>query len=90
LSDQRVTGYEIHHGVTTAFDSLSLGDGQLVFGRDNVLGVYFHGLFENAAVLEAFSGHSKGDREAAFELLADAIDHYIDTSFLKSCLNMGT
>jgi adenosylcobyric acid synthase len=90
LSEQRVTGYEIHHGVTTAIDSLSLGDEQHFFGRDNVLGIYFHGLFENAAVLEAFSGHSKGDREAAFELLADAIEQHLDTSFLKSCLKMET
>jgi adenosylcobyric acid synthase len=90
LSHQRVTGYEIHHGVTRAFDTIPMTDHHLFFGNENVLGVYFHGLFENAAVLEAFSGHSKGDREVAFDLLADAIEQHVDTSFLASCLNMGT
>jgi adenosylcobyric acid synthase len=88
LSDQSVTGYEIHHGVTTALDALSMSDQRLFFGSESVLGVYFHGLFENAAVLQAFAGQPQGDREAAFELLADIVEEYLDTSFLKECLRI--
>jgi adenosylcobyric acid synthase len=89
LNDQRVTGYEIHHGLTTALGSLSMSDQRLFFGNDNVLGVYFHGLFENTSVLEAFAGHPRGDREAAFELLADTIEKHVDTSVLRACLGVG-
>jgi hypothetical protein len=39
-------------------------------------------------VLEAFTGHSKGDRESSFELLADTIEEHVDTSFLKACLEL--
>jgi adenosylcobyric acid synthase len=88
MSDQWVTGYEIHHGVTTALGDLSMSDERLFFGAGNVLGVYFHGVFENAGVLEAFTGHSKGDRESSFELLADTIEEHVDTSFLKACLEL--
>ncbi|MFY9782327.1 MAG: cobyric acid synthase [Acidimicrobiales bacterium] len=86
LNDQRVVGYEIHHGVTTPLASLSMSDQRLFFGVENVLGVYFHGLFENASVLEAFAGRPGGDRETAFELLADTIERHVDASVLRACL----
>jgi adenosylcobyric acid synthase len=84
LNEQQVRGYEIHHGVTAPAESLSLSDGRLYFGDGNVLGIYFHGLFENASVLHALTGQRGGDREAAFNLLADTLEQSVDTAFLRS------
>jgi adenosylcobyric acid synthase len=88
LSGRRVTGYEIHHGVTSGSDSLPMTDQRLVFGSDNVLGIYFHGLFENTAVLESFAGDAHGNLEDALELLADVMEQHLNTSFVASCLGL--
>ncbi|MCU1363555.1 MAG: Cobyric acid synthase [Acidimicrobiaceae bacterium] len=90
LSGQHVTGYEIHHGVTSGSDALSVSDGRLVFGSDNLLGLYFHGLFENPSVLESFSGNVRGDLDVALELLADTMEEHLDASFVMSCLGLAT
>jgi adenosylcobyric acid synthase len=84
LNEQDVRGYEIHHGVTSAAEPVPMSDGRLFFGDGNVLGIYFHGLFENASVLDALTGHRGGDREAAFNLLADTLEESVDTAFLRS------
>jgi adenosylcobyric acid synthase len=88
LSGQRVSGYEIHHGVTSRTDALSVTDQRHVFGNDNVLGIYFHGLFENTSVLESFAGVAQGSLDLALELLADTVEQHLDTSFVASCLGL--
>ncbi len=63
LSNVAVQGYEIHHGQTAQHPAMApahpaMGDG-LAWqnGAGNVLGLYLHGLFEDAAVLQAlFAG----------------------------------
>ncbi len=51
----KVSGYEIHHGVSTPAPGLvaHLSDG-LGWRYGNVVGVYLHGIFENTAYRQAF------------------------------------
>lgn len=89
LAGLEVHGYEIRHG-----DShLDVPDGhgsptaalpdRLGWATDTVLGVYLHGLLEDAAVLRALIGPgAPRPLDASFESLADAIDDHLDTDLL--------
>ena len=82
LSGVPVSGYEIHSGQTAQHPAMAAkGDvarevmpglgWQNVAG--NVLGVYLHGLFEDAAVLQALFGAQAPTLDAVFDGLADAL-----------------
>ncbi len=82
LSGVPVSGYEIHSGQTAQHPAMAAkGDvarevmpglgWQNVAG--NVLGVYLHGLFEDAAVLHALFGAQAPTLDAVFDGLADAL-----------------
>jgi adenosylcobyric acid synthase len=62
-----VRGYEIRHG-----DS-----GAMQFARGSVLGLSFHGLFENDDVLRALFGDVSVSLEAALDELADAVAEHL-------------
>jgi len=86
LADRPVRGYEIRHGTTVAADphlveALPAGLGWV---RDNVLGVYVHGLLEDPDVVHALLGARPARTlEDTFERLADTIDAHLDTDLLR-------
>jgi adenosylcobyric acid synthase len=88
LSRLAVSGYEIRHGetaVTGRVDS-ALPNG-LGFVRGSILGVYLHGLLEDAAVVEALLGEAPPRTlDDTFDELADAIQDHLDPAALdKLC-----
>lgn len=82
LNGVRTHGYEIRHGRTAPHPSfepprvaLRNGAGQAIgWQAGRVLGVYAHGLFEQAAVLQALFGATTPPLDAVFDGLADFID----------------
>jgi adenosylcobyric acid synthase len=92
LNGVSVTGYEIHHGVSSVRADLFAGKAKpgAVLPVDlawqntegNVLGVYVHGLFEDAAVLQALFGASTCTLESVFDEMAQ----FIETHFLPGTL----
>jgi adenosylcobyric acid synthase len=93
LSAVNINGYEIHHGVTAVRGDLFTGVAKptAVLPTDlawqntqgNVLGVYVHGLFEDAAVLQALFGASS----PTFASVLDAVADFIELHFVPGCLD---
>ena len=98
LSSVTVSGYEIHSGRTVQHPALAAkGDvarevmAGLAWqnGAGNVLGVYLHGLFEDAAVLRALFGAGAPALDAVFDGLADEIERAFAPGVLQSLLQPG-
>jgi adenosylcobyric acid synthase len=93
LSNVPMAGYEIHHGQTAAHPQMAQ-DGQAVMpeglawqnARGNVLGLYLHGLFEDAAVLHALFGAAAPTLDSTFDGLADFIDTHFDAGVLSGLI----
>jgi len=85
LSGAELSGYEIRNGRTSQHAGMGAGrvaiPGGLAWQNEqgNVLGVYLHGLFEDAGVLHALFGARVPTLESVFDGLADFIDaHFAD------------
>ncbi len=96
LSGVQVEGYEIHHGQTRAHTAMAaagdiasavLPDGlawQNAAG--NVLGLYLHGMFEDARVLQALFGARVPTLDVVFDGLADYIERHFEPGVLQSLI----
>ena len=93
LAGVAVTGYEIHHGQTAQHPAMAAkGDvaREVIPGiawqnpAGNVLGVYLHGLLEDAAVLKALFGAHAPTLEAVFDGLADGVARHFEPGVLDA------
>jgi len=80
LSGVAFSGYEIRHGQTAQHAGMPVGHAVLPDGlgwqNENVLGIYVHGLFEDARVMQALFGVSVPTLDRVFDGLADFIDKH--------------
>jgi adenosylcobyric acid synthase len=91
-----VGGYEIHHGQTRQHPAMAaagdvahavLPDGLgWQNGAGNVLGVYLHGLFEDAAVLQALFGARLGAPVPTLDTVFDGLADFIAQHFAPQVL----
>lgn len=96
LSGVTVQGYEIHHGQTAEHAAMAAaGDRVSAVMPDelawqnvagNVLGLYLHGLFEDASALHALFGVAARTLDTVFDGLADHIDSHFETGVLRSLI----
>jgi len=95
LSQVALQGYEIHHGQTAQHPAMAAaGDvaRELIPGlawqsaNGRVLGLYLHGLFEDAAVLQTLFGADAPTLTQVFDRLADQVEQCFDPAWLqRSC-----
>jgi adenosylcobyric acid synthase len=57
--------------------------------QGRVLGLYAHGLFESAAVIQALFGVAAPVLDQAFETLADMVDEHLDPALLQTLMHGG-
>jgi adenosylcobyric acid synthase len=92
LSGVAVSGYEIRHGRSSQHPAMAAARAAMRDGlawqnpQGNVLGVYLHGLFEDAAVLHALFGTGAPTLDSVFEGLADFIDRHFRQGVLDGLL----
>jgi len=96
LAGITVQGYEIHHGQTQQHPAMAqAGDiahavmpGDLAWqsAQGNVLGVYLHGLFEDANVLHALFGAAAPTLDSVFDGLADYIEQHFEPGILQALI----
>jgi len=98
LAGVRVAGYEIHHGQTAQHVAMAAAGNlaQAVLPDDlgwcnaagNVMGVYLHGMLEDAAVLQAlFGARLQGEvptLDKVFDGLADYIGQHFEAGVLDA------
>ena len=90
LSGVGVAGYEIHHGQTAQHPAMAPArvamPHQLAWQNEagNVLGVYLHGLFEDAGVLQALFGAAAPTLDGVFDGLADFIEAHFEPGVLDA------
>jgi adenosylcobyric acid synthase len=91
LSGRPVSGYQIRHGQTTATEPIDEAiPGGLGFVRGAVLGIYLHGVFEDADVLAGlFRQRPPRSLDRVFDELADAIEEHLDVPFLLREAGVG-
>lgn len=91
LSGVTVAGYEIHHGQTALHPALQAAGQSAtevlpglawMHPRGHVLGLYLHGLFEDARVLSALFGEGARGLEPVFDGLADFIQTHFQPGVL--------
>jgi adenosylcobyric acid synthase len=68
LEGARVHGYEIRHG--------DVGE-RVCFGTGSVLGLSFHGAFENETIVRALFGGTAPTLDAALDELADRVSEHL-------------
>jgi adenosylcobyric acid synthase len=96
LSGCAVDGYEIHHGQTRLHPALVAAGhaARVVLACDrgwqndagNVLGIYLHGLFEQASVMAALFGAKARDLDAVFDGLADHVERHCAAGVLAELI----
>ena len=98
LADVTVAGYEIHHGQTRQHAGMAragvVAHAALPEGlgwhnaQANVMGVYLHGLFENAAAMQALFGAGRAQPvptlDSVFEGLADYVQAHFEPGMLDA------
>ena len=97
LANVAVQGYEIHHGQTAQHPAMAqTGDNAFaVMGEGlawqnaagNVLGIYLHGLMEDAGVLQALFGAQTPTLDTVFDGLADFITQHFEPGVLDDLIS---
>jgi adenosylcobyric acid synthase len=99
VADVAVTGYEIHAGVTRGHGLSSPairhpeGNDGAISPDNQILGSYWHGLFENSSACQALMRWAgagelvkeayQARRESAIESLADSVEAHLDINRLR-------
>ncbi|MDB5884375.1 MAG: hypothetical protein JWR74_546 [Polaromonas sp.] len=97
LSGVGLQGYEIHHGQTAPHPAMAAA-GDVAHpamphglgwqnAAGNVLGLYLHGMFEDARVLQALFGAGTPTLDSVFDGLADYVETHFEPGVLDALIS---
>jgi adenosylcobyric acid synthase len=89
LSRRTIHGYEIRHGQSSRRSGELRAAAEpegIAFVRDNILGVYAHGILEDTEVLASLTGRVPPALNETFDELARLIGRHIDDGWLRQIL----
>jgi adenosylcobyric acid synthase len=74
--------YEIRFGTTSATPEVRVNDENTSFEFQNILGIYFHGLFENPEIVLSLTGITPSSLESSLDDLAASVGNSFHDNYL--------
>ena len=85
LTEKKIYGFEIHHGVSFTKTEISLTDDTFIKAvvKDNVFGTYIHGIFENNMITEKIFNTVKRKKGILRTKIKETFEEYREKEFDK-------
>jgi adenosylcobyric acid synthase len=81
-NSKNLSVYEIRFGSTSAAPEVRVNDENTSFEFQNILGIYFHGLFENPEIVLSFTGIAPSSLESSLDDLASSVSNSFNDNYL--------
>jgi adenosylcobyric acid synthase len=81
-NSKNLSVYEIRFGTTFAAPGVRANDENTVFEHQNILGIYFHGLFDNPEIVLSLTGITPSSLESSLDDLAASVSNSFNDNYL--------
>ena len=85
LDKQQIKGFEIHHGRSFSNNLISMSEDKeiKILAKDNIIGTYIHGIFENSCITERILNTIRKNKGESLKKLEEDFESYREKQFDK-------